>query len=102
MAQYKIFNEGTSKIYTDGDDTFRIQVRSGVFYKDKALTGDGFSGIEDTDWENIASYKSPSGLGIFRHGVRDGGWVIDETLTATGFSGTEDIDWEMLDNFKRE
>ena len=45
---------GTTYVeYTDGVDTFRKGVRSTKLVVDKTLTATGFSGIEDTDWENI-------------------------------------------------
>lgn len=38
---------------TSGEVTYRIGVRSGMLVKDVTLTPLGFSGVEDTDWENL-------------------------------------------------
>ncbi len=43
----------TPRILTDGVGKFRKGVREGVFVIDKTLTVIGFTGIENTDWENI-------------------------------------------------
>ena len=48
MAQYQI--------YTNNIVTFRDGVRDGAYVIDKALTPNGFDGIEDIDWENIESH----------------------------------------------
>lgn len=42
-------------IFGTGGTYGRIGIRSGAFVMDKTLTATGFSGIEDTDWENIFS-----------------------------------------------
>jgi hypothetical protein len=39
--------------YDDGDDHYRKGVRGGTFVIDKTITVLGFSGVEDTDWENV-------------------------------------------------
>lgn len=41
------------RYFTDGTSSFREGVRSGKFVLDKTLTDTGFSGTEDTDWENL-------------------------------------------------
>lgn len=47
MKQYEYLREGAQQ--------WRLGVRNGAFVRDKTLTATGFSGIEDTDWENIYS-----------------------------------------------
>ena len=41
------------RYFTDGTDYFREGVRSGKFVLDKTLTSTGWSGAENTDWENL-------------------------------------------------
>ena len=40
-------------LYGDDYSLWRKGVRDGAFVLDKALTEDGFDGVEDTDWENV-------------------------------------------------
>jgi len=49
MAQYRT--------YTDGSETYRIGVRDASFVFDQALTATGFAGSENTDWDNLTSFK---------------------------------------------
>jgi len=42
--------------YTDGATTYRDGVRNTKFVIDVELTETGFDGVEDTDWENVASW----------------------------------------------
>lgn len=39
--------------FTDGSTSFRMGVRGGKLYVDKALTETGFAGMQDVDWENL-------------------------------------------------
>lgn len=41
--------------YTDGSTIWRKGVRNSEYVIDKTLTGTGFNGIENTDWENVWS-----------------------------------------------
>jgi hypothetical protein len=45
--------------YTDPitGDIYRDGVRDGKYVIDKVLTAAGFSGVEDTDWENISEIE---------------------------------------------
>ena len=43
--QYRLFSDGTIK--------YRKGIRDDYEVLDVALTATGFSGIEDTDWENV-------------------------------------------------
>ena len=43
-------------IYFTGK-TFRIQLRSGMLCIDQTITETGFLGGENTDWENLQSFK---------------------------------------------
>jgi len=49
MAQYRV--------YKDTEATYRIGVRNASFVFDQALTETGFAGSENTDWENLTSFK---------------------------------------------
>jgi hypothetical protein len=51
MAQYII--------YTDGSSVYRDGVRDGNWVVDIELTELGFSGEEDTDWENLEELGIP-------------------------------------------
>lgn len=47
-----------SQILFSGGD-FRIIIRSGALCIDQTITATGFDGVEDTDWENLTSFKRP-------------------------------------------
>ncbi len=93
MAQYVTYLLNELVEYTDGTETYREGSRNNTFVLDKEITGLGFSGVEDTDWENLWSKVNTGLTGVFRDGVRDGAYVIDEALTGTAFAGTENVDW---------
>ena len=40
-------------LYSDGVALYRDGVRNGRYVIDKSLTGNSFSGVENTDWTNI-------------------------------------------------
>ena len=98
MAQYLIHISGNPIVWTNGINTFREDVRGGIYYIDKALTalGFGIGSIEGIDWA-IVKFVTGSPHGLYRDGCRDGSWVIDATLTPLGFAGIENTDWVILE-----
>lgn len=48
-------DEELATILAGTDPDYRTAVRSDAFKLDHVLTGTGFAGIEDTDWENVYS-----------------------------------------------
>jgi len=99
MAQYTVITSTSPKVLSDGTDTFRYQVRSGVLYLDQEITATGFDGVEGTDWDSMESIPD-SGGGVFRHGARTLYWNVDGTITGTGFSGSENTDWENIEQHR--
>lgn len=53
ISNFAKYNSLTYFYFTDGITKYRIGVRDSKFVLDKALTGTGFEGIENTDWENL-------------------------------------------------
>jgi hypothetical protein len=94
MSQYTIYASGTTVTYTDGVNTFRDGSRAGTWVTDHTLSGTGFVGTENIDWENLETQDADGGIGIdtFRDGMRGGAYVIDKILTVSGFSGSESLD----------
>lgn len=46
-------DEELAIIFLGSNASYRKQIRSGDLMLDRVITGTGFAGIEDTDWENI-------------------------------------------------
>lgn len=46
-------DEELAIIFLSSSASYRKQIRSGDLMLDRVITGTGFAGIEDTDWENI-------------------------------------------------
>ncbi len=49
--------DADSLVYTDDVSTFRLQVREAELFLDETITPTGFSGTEETDWDNIQSWS---------------------------------------------
>lgn len=102
MAQYFIADKYVINGFTltDGVDTYRLHIRSATLCIDKTLTGLGFAGAKDTDWENVYQVKhETSTWNKFRIGVRTAKLIIDQALTAIAFGGIENVDWVNLEQY---
>lgn len=102
--QYTSYNEGVYTTYegdgvketfTEGSSQIRKRIEGNYLYKDRTLTGTGFFGTENVDWEWFE--RTQLSAGALRNGVRNGVWYIDTTLTTLGFSGIENTDWQWVD-----
>lgn len=98
-TQYGTFDDSLSTIvsgttYTDGTTSFRFRIVGNDLYLDITLTATGFSGSEDTDWENLHVYNGQDP--VWRYGSDTTAFVLDCEITGTGFSGSEDTDWERI------
>lgn len=100
--QYKTYTEGTYSL--QGDKSTRLRVRTGqrnhYFVTDIELTENGFDGVENIGWKNLATESHLNTQSSFRDGSRTIDsvlcYVIDVELTATGFSGTQSVDWKCI------